>query len=558
MTNEAPAIVIRISSFSLASRRILAILRFLPMKTPSLPKAFLLTLLPAIFAGTAFADVKLPALVSDNMVLQQDAPANVWGTADPGEKVNVKFEDKTVQAIADADGHWNAKLDGLKAGTIGDITITGNNTLTVKNVAVGEVWVASGQSNMEFTLGGAKDAPAEIQAAKFPLLRMFTLQKAAKTEPQTDCVGKWEVCTPETAPHFSAVGFFFSRRLLETLKQPIGLIHTSWGGTPGEFWTPKPSLEADPDFKPAFEKWEKTVADYPKAKEKYDEDMIKWKEEAKKASEAGTKPPQAPKAPRGGDAFGSPACLFNGMIAPVVPYTIRGAIWYQGEANVGNAKLYRKLFPLMIQSWRHEWKQDDFPFLWVQLANYMARHDQPTDSNWAALREAQTLTLELPHTGMAVTIDVGEGDNIHPKNKQDVGLRLALAAEATVYYHDQEFSGPICSGIQVEEDKARLTFRHGEGMKASDGGKIKGFAIAGADKKFFWADAEVQGDHVIVSSPEVKTPVAARYAWADNPECNLVNSAGLPASPFRSDDWEHTTGAPGTAAPATSTAAPAK
>jgi len=507
------------------------------MKTPSLPKAIALVLVAAFSAGPLRANVKLPALISDNMVLQQDLPDNVWGWADPGEKVTVKFADKSAAAVADAEGKWNAKLEGLAPGAVGDLTVTGNNSLTVKNVAVGEVWVASGQSNMEFTLSGAKNAPEEIQAAKYPLLRMFTLKKAAKAEPQADCVGQWEVCTPETASHFSAVGYFFSRRLLETLKQPIGLIHTSWGGTGAELWTPKPVLEADPSYKSFFLNWQHTVEAYPQAKEKYDKDMITWREEQKKATEAGTKPPPAPRAPRGGDDFGSPACLFNGMIEPVLPYTIRGAIWYQGEANVGNPALYQKLFPTMIQSWRRLWNEEEFPFIFVQLANYLPRHDEPTDSNWAALREAQTATLDLPHTAMAVTIDIGEGDNIHPKDKQDVGLRLALAAEATVYYHDQEFSGPIYAGIQVEDDKLRLTFRHGEGMKAADGGKLKGFAVAGADRKFIWADAEVQGDHVIVSSPSVKEPVAARYAWADNPECNLINAAGLPASPFRTDDW---------------------
>jgi sialate O-acetylesterase len=524
------------------------------MKTPSLPKAIAMVLAPAFLAAPLHANVKLPALISDNMVLQQDLPDNVWGWADPGEKVTVKFADKSAEAVADAEGKWNAKLDGLAAGAVGDLTVTGNNSLTVKNVAVGEVWVASGQSNMEFTLGGAKNAPEEIKAAKYPLLRMFTVQKTAKAEPQADCVGKWEVCTPETAPHFSAVGYFFSRRLLESLKQPIGLIHTSWGGTPAEFWTPKPVLEADPAYKPIFLNWQHTVEVYPQAKEKYDKDIIAWHEEQKKALDAGTKPPPAPRAPRGGDDFGSPGCLFNGMIEPVLHYTIRGAIWYQGEANVGNPALYKRLFPTMIQSWRRAWNEEDFPFLFVQLANYLARHDEPTDSNWAALREAQTMTLELPHTGMAVTIDIGEGENIHPKDKQDVGLRLALAAEATVYYHDQEFSGPIYSGMQIEDDRLRLTFRHGEGMKAADGAKLKGFAIAGADKKFVWADAEVQGDHVIVSSPAVKEPVAARYAWADNPECNLINAAGLPASPFRTDDWRQTFAA---AKPATTPAAPA-
>ncbi len=496
-----------------------------------------LILATAILGGTALADVKLPAVISDNMVLQQETPTGVWGWADPGEKVTIKFAGKSAAATTDAKGKWSAKLEGLTAGTTGEMTVAGKNALTIKNVLVGEVWVASGQSNMEFRVAGTKDSADEIKAADFPNIRMFTVQKAAKTEPADDCVGKWEVCTPQTVPGFSAVGYFFARHLYQTLKFPVGIIHTSWGGTPAEFWTPKPALAANPAFKPIFDSWDRTVAAYPQAKEKYDKDLAAWKEATKTPPTDGTKPPPQPRAPRGGDAFGSPSCLYNAMVAPLLNYTIRGAIWYQGEANAGNPDLYKKLFPTMIKSWRKEWQIEDFPFLYVQLANFMQRHAEPTDTNWARLREAQLETLEVPHTGMAVIIDIGESKDIHPKNKQDVGLRLALWAEATVYYHDQEFSGPLPSGFQVEEGKARLTFRNGDGMKAADGGKIKGFSIAGEDRKFYWADVEIQGDHVVVSSSQVPKPVAVRYAWDDDPECNLINNTGLPASPFRTDEW---------------------
>jgi sialate O-acetylesterase len=420
------------------------------------------------------------------------------------------------------------------------MAITGKNTVTIKDVLVGEVWVCSGQSNMEWRVSGAMNPAQEAAAANFPQIRMFTVQKAAKLEPQEDCVGKWEVCTPQTTPGFSAVGYFFGRRLHETLKQPIGLIHTSWGGTPAEYWTPLPALAGDPAFQPIMAAWEKRKAAYPEAKAKYDEAMVKWREEEKAAKEAGTKPPAQPRAPQGAGPAGAPASLYNGMIAPVVPYTMRGAIWYQGESNASAARLYRKLFPTMILSWRRAWGEE-FPFLFVQLANYNARKlpptGQPEDSAWAELREAQAMTLELPRTGMAVAIDIGEANDIHPKNKQEVGRRLALTAEATVYYRDQEYSGPLFAGAQAEDGRMRLSFRHSEGLKAKDGGKLKGFAIAGADKKFVWANAEIDGDHIVVSSPDVPAPVAVRYAWADNPECNLINATGLPASPFRSDDW---------------------
>ena len=513
------------------------------MKTPQVA----LILATTLFAAAAQAAIRLPALIGDNMVLQAEAKTNVWGWADPQEKVTVTFADKKGETTAGPDGKWSVRLADLKAGTAGELTIAGTNTIALKNVIVGEVWVASGQSNMEFTVGGAMNKEAEIAAANFPQIRMFTVKKAAKAEPQEDCTGKWEVTTPEVVGHFSAVGYFFARHLHEKLKQPVGVIHTSWGGTPAEHWTPVPAIEADPDFKPMADSWAKVVAAYPEAKAAWDAKMAEWKTAAEAAKAAGMPEPKKPvNPPRGGDPFGGPGCLYNGMIAPVIPYTIQGAIWYQGESNASRALQYQKLFPTMIMSWRRAWstgglagsEMPDFPFLFVQLANFMARNDQPVESSWAELREAQLMTLELPHTGMAVAIDVGEANDIHPKNKQEVGRRLALSAESTVYFQDQEYSGPIIGGAQPEEGKIRLSFRNAEGMKSSDGGPIKGFAVAGEDKVFKWAEVEIQGDHVLVSSKEVPAPVAVRYAWSDNPECNLINAAGLPASPFRTDNWK--------------------
>lgn len=489
----------------------------------------------------AQADVRLPALISDNMVLLQDSPANVWGWADPQEKVTVAFAGKTAEAVADADGKWSVKLEGLAPSAEGEMKISGKNQLAVKNVAVGEVWVGSGQSNMEWRVSSSTNAEQEIAAANFPKIRMFTVQRAPKATPQADCQGKWEVCTPSTVGGFSAVAYFFGRNLHQSLQVPIGLIHSSWGGTPAEFWTPTDVLSVDQDFQGFFQGWETAKANYPKAKANHEKAVEAWKIAAETAKTAGQPIPRQPNEPRGGTDFGSPGCLYNGMIAPLLPYTIRGAIWYQGESNAGNAQLYRKLFPTMITSWRQRWNVGEFPFLFVQLANFNARKvpptGQPEDSNWAALREAQLMTLNLKNTGMAVAIDIGEADDIHPRNKQDVGRRLGLAAQATVYYKEVEFSGPLFTSAQEEDGKMRLSFRHAEGLKAADGGKLKGFAIAGEDRKFVWAEAEIQGDHVVLQSPQVPKPVAVRYAWADNPECNLVNAASLPASPFRSDDW---------------------
>lgn len=499
-------------------------------------------------ASIAEAKIKLPALVSDHMVLQQEAKANVWGWAEPGEKVTVKFGDKTASTTTAPDKKWNVRLEGLKAGTAGDLTIAGQDTVVVKDVLVGEVWVGSGQSNMEWIVQNAANPDQEKAAANYPQIRMFKVEKAPSETVKDDCVGSWLVCSPETVGTFSAVGYFFSRDLHQKLKVPVGFIHTSWGGTPAEYWTPASVLERNPAFKSYFERWEKDKADYPKAKVAWDEAMTKWKVTAEQAKAENKPVPRAPRVPRGGDAFGAPGCLWNGMVEPVLPYTIQGVTWYQGEANGGNdedATRYRALFPTMILTWRNAWAQGglagsdnpEFPFLFVQLANYRQRFADPVDSAWARLREAQLMTLELPHTGMAVTIDIGEADDIHPKNKQEVGRRLALAAFAQVYYIDMEYSGPIYSGFQEEDNRIRLSFRNANGLKASEGEKIKGFAIAGEDKKFVWADVHIDGDHVLISSPQVAKPVAVRYGWSDNPECNLVNEAGLPASPFRTDDW---------------------
>lgn len=501
-----------------------------------------------VSSAALWADVRLPAVISDNMVLLQEANTNVWGWADAGEKVTVKLGAASAEGVADAKGKWSVKLKDLKAGKAGDMTIAGKNTLTVKNVAVGEVWIASGQSNMEWTLNKAKDAEKEIAACDFPDIRVFTVVKKGSATPLDDVKGKWDVATPQTAPAFSAVGYFFSREVHEKLKVPVGLIHSSWGGTPVETWLPESAMKSNPVF---GEHWAKKQELYPQAKADFEVVMAKYKEDAEKAKAEGKPAPRAPRAPDGPDAFyAAPMGLYNGMIAPLAPYTIRGAIWYQGESNAGmnnrgNMMHYGQLFPTMILSWRYEFakaqgvprEESEFPFLFVQLANYFPRREAPVDSYWAQVRDAQFATLEVPRTGMAVAIDIGEANDIHPTNKQEVGHRLALSALAQVYFQEMEFSGPLYSGMQTEEGKVRLNFTNSVGMKSRDDGPLKGFALAGADKKFVWADAIIEGDHVVVSSPSIKDPVAIRYGWADNPDCNLVNGVGLPASPFRSDDW---------------------
>ncbi len=486
------------------------------------------------------AELKLPALISDNMVIQRDTKVPLWGTADPGERVTVTLGDQQRSAVADNRGRWRVELGPFPAGGPHRLTIaTARSKVVVKNVLVGEVWVCSGQSNMAFALRGALNAEWEIASATYPKIRLFMVERATADHPLSDVVGQWVECSPQTVPGFSAVAYFFGRELYTTLGVPVGLIESAWGGTPAEAWTSAETLAADPYFKPILDRWAQITANYPKALEQYQKKLEQWKEQAKQARARGKNPPRRPRPPAGGpDDPHRPSVLFNAMIAPLTPYAIRGAIWYQGESNASRAYQYRKLFPAMIQDWRRHWNRGDFPFLFVQLANFMQRKPEPSESAWAELREAQLMALSLPNTAMAVIIDIGEANDIHPKNKQGVGHRLALAARAIVYGEDIEYSGPLFETMTIEGNKVRIRFSHvGGGLVAKGGGPLKGFAIAGVDRKFVWAQAKIEGDSVVVWSEKVPHPVAVRYAWADNPECNLYNKEGLPASPFRTDDW---------------------
>ncbi len=500
----------------------------------------LCVVLSLVSTGAIFADVKLPAVIGDNMVLQRGKASHIWGWSEPNEQImfNASWRNMSWEVTSNKEGKWSFEMSPPKTAGPHEMTIRSKNTITIKNILVGEVWVCSGQSNMQWSVRQAANPEQEIAAADYPNIRLFTVKRSVAQEPQNDCVGSWTMCSPETVPGFSAVGYFFGRELHKELNVPIGLIHTSWGGTPAEAWTRRGALESVPDCLPILERFDEAMAKYPEAKKKYDEDVNKWKEAAEKAKAEGKKPPGRPRAPFGPGNPHSPAGLYNAMIAPLIPYSIGGAIWYQGESNAGRAYQYRKLFPAMITNWRQDWGQENFPFLFVQLANFMAVDPEPVDSAWAELREAQLMTLALPNTGMAVIIDIGEAKDIHPKNKQDVGKRLALWALAKTYGKQLVYSGPIYKSKRAEGNKFMLEFEHVGGSLVAGGGEpLKGFAVAGADRKFAWADAKIEGDTVVVSSDEVSAPVAVRYGWANNPVCNLYNKEGLPASPFRTDDW---------------------
>jgi len=641
-----------------------------------------LTLLLVGCNNESSAKIIMPKIFTDGMVLQRDIAVPIWGWADAGEQVTLTFLGKRYIAKADNTGKWMVKLAEMKAGGAFEMTIQGKEkeAITIRNIMIGEVWIASGQSNMEWKIDWLPYKNTEPTLANFPQIRMFTVPKELSAKPQKDITGgTWQEAVGNNIKDFSAVAYFFAKELHQYYKVPIGIINTSWGGTIAETWMSAGAAKQIPDFKAVVEELEKTPDAIEKAKREAEEarkrfdEMLNaketglvekwwqndlntsdWKEmklptlwenaglpnldgvvwfrkeveipekylgkdlllslgpiddsdetyfngekigqTMQKYAEARVYKIPADKLRNGkniltirvidtgggGGIYGKPeemfiglgterianlagnwkykvsvgenisppqnfgpnirpTLLYNAMIHPLVPYAIRGAIWYQGESNAGRAYQYRTVFPALIQDWRNQWKQGDFPFLFVQLANFMKFEDEPKESDWAELREAQTMTLSLPNTGMAVIIDIGEANDIHPKNKHDVGKRLALAAKKIAYQEDIIYASPMYESMQVSGNKAIISFKNiGSGLMVKDRyGYIKGFAIAGEDKKFYWAKAYLAGNKVIVENENISKPVAVRYAWANNPEdANLFSKEGLPVCPFRTDDWQ--------------------
>ena len=489
-------------------------------------------LLPFALAAVLHGAVRLPAVLSDHMVLQRGMPVRIWGWAEPAETVRIQFQGQTVATTTGGDSKWAAWLKPLAAAGPLEMTVSGSNTITLHDVLVGEVWIGSGQSNMEFAVSGAVNHDEEIAHADYPLMHLFIVKRAVADQPAADVEGSWQVCSPETVPRFSAVEYFFGRHLYHTLHVPMGLIESNWGGTPAQSWTSKPALDSEPLLKFIQDDWAAILQRYPAAKSQYDQDLANWDKAVAAAKSSGTRPPNRPGQPQGPGHPNTPSGLYNGMIAPLTPFAIRGVIWYQGESNASekHAYRYRTLFRSMIEDWRAQWGEGDFPFLFVQLANFKS------NGWWPVLRESQTETLGLRNTGMAVTIDIGESNDIHPKDKQDVGKRLALAALHIAYQQTGEYSGPMFREATPEAAGMRVWFTHAEGLQARGGGAVTGFTVAGADGSFVPANATIEGDTLLVSSSQIPNPVAVRYAWADDPVSNLVNQAGLPASPFRSDE----------------------
>lgn len=490
------------------------------------------------------AEVSLAPLFTDHAVLQRDKPVPVWGWAAPGEKITVAFAGQTRGTVADATGRWRVQLDALTMNAVGsDLLVSGSNQVVVRDVVVGEVWLCSGQSNMEWPVSRADRAAEEIAAAKYPLVRHVKVPRAVAPQPvEQGVAGGWEAATPQTVGAFTAVGYFFAREIHTRLSGvPIGLIHSSWGGTPIESWLSPAALASDPRFAVVNERWRDALTAFPAASAAFESALADWKrgEAAARAQgatalQAWAKKHPVPRAPRGpGDPW-TPSGLFNGMINPLAPYALRGFLWYQGENNTDRPLEYAPLFATLITTWRAHFGQGDVPFFWVNLANFRS----PVDASgvgYALVREAQTRALALPHTGQAVTIDIGNPADIHPTNKQEVGRRLALLAQNRVYGLTKDDSGPVFQAALQQGAALRVTFTHVAGGLVAHGKPVQSLEVAGADRVYKPAQARIERDALIVSSPEVRAPVAVRYAWKNAPEANLFNGAGLPAVPFRSE-----------------------
>lgn len=487
-------------------------------------------------------DVVLPDVISQAMVIQRDRPISIWGQADPGEAVTVRFAGQSKQAVASSDGKWMVKLDAVHASaTPVTMAISGKNSIELKDILVGEVWLVAGQSNMQRLLSETANGDAAIAAANHPQIRLFNVSRQIAFKHQQGPLATWQACSPESVKQFSAAGYYFGVELQQALNVPIGLINSSYGGSQAEAWTPVEYLLASADLKPTVERTKIWDEERSRVKVQYEEQLNQWRADSEKAKAAGARPQPSPAVPDALREYRIASSIYNGMIAPLIPFTIRGAFWYQGESNEARAEQYGILLPTMIRAWRERWGEGDFPFGIIQLPNYRDVKDEPADEPWSFVREAQRLTaLSTTSTGLIVTIDIGEARDIHPKNKLDVGKRMARWALAEVYGRKLTKSGPMLSRAKIAGAKIILTFGDvGQGLKIRDGDRLDEFTIAGVDHKWHWAQAKITGkNRVEVWSDAVPQPLAVRYAFNNNPKHpNLTNETGLPAGPFRTDNW---------------------
>ncbi len=496
---------------------------------------FFLPLLFAALVTDLHAGLRLPALIGEHMVLQRDQANSIWGWAEPGAEVAVKIAGQSLKTQADEHGKWRVALQPMAVSNrpLRMQIWSRYESIVLSNILVGEVWVCSGQSNMQWSVAYSKDADLEVPAANYPQIRLMTVPNLGTQEKQEDFRARWEICTPESAAGFSAVGYFFGRQLHQTLDVPIGLIHNAWGGSAAEAWIPREAIDADRRLENVSLEWKNLEATY-----QHDQVVADWQKKASEAKTAGQPEPPKPENLLTGNQ--RPGNLWAGVLHPLLGYGIRGVIWYQGESNAGRAYQYDEVFSMMIHEWRKAWGIGDFPFYWVQLADFMEEKKQPSESGWAELREAQTKTLALANTAQAVIHDLGEGRDIHPRNKQEVAMRLARIALARDYGKTLEFQSPSYHAMAINHGKITLTFENSgkAGLYAFDQEEVSGFAVAGEDQIWHWARGHIiAANQVEVTCEAVPQPVAVRYAWADNPVANLYGGNGLPVVPFRTDDW---------------------
>ncbi|MDA1265095.1 MAG: sialate O-acetylesterase [Planctomycetota bacterium] len=510
--------------------------------------------LSTVSSTTSLADVRLPKVFGDHMVLQQGKPIRVFGWADPGEEVSVALNGQTARAVGSAEGRFRVDLPAMRAdGKAHALTVTGVNTITLQDVLLGEVWLCSGQSNMEWNMGGTLNSQEEIAAAEHPGIRLFNVPgHISSPTPNEDAPGTWQLCSPGSVAGFSAVGFFYGRRLHAETGVPIGLIGTNWGGTRIEPWTPPVGFDQVPelsDYRASLREVDPATTEGHAKHERHLAEVEAWLAGARQQLAAGKRygdPPRVDNQPKGGATT-----IYNGMVHGLAPFSVRGAIWYQGESNAGDGLRYADLKRALVRGWRSVFEDEALSFYWVQLANFQNPSEAPAGGGWGPVREGQRLALDLPHTGMATIIDIGQANDIHPRNKQDVGERLARWALRDHYGQpDLVPCGPLYAGQSVEGAKVRVRFSQvGSGLmigkkagltptEEDPAGSLGRFAIAGADKQWHWAEARIDGDTVLVWSEAVPAPVAVRYAYESNPVgAKLYNREGLPASPFRTDRW---------------------
>ncbi len=504
-------------------------------------KPLCLTILIALSSIAALADIRLPDVIGSSMVLQQKQTVTIWGSADPGETVIVTFAGQKKTTVAGSDGKWRVDLGKLPSNANPQLmTIAGKNTIELKDILIGEVWLVAGQSNMQRLLRETANGDTWQAAANHPTMRLFNVRREVGFRRTGKPIGELAACTPQSVAEFSAAGYYFAVELQKELNVPIGMINASWGGSQAEAWTPVAYLNSSPDLKPTVDRTKIWEAEREKVRADYAAAIEAWRKKSDQQKAAGARPSPSPGVPDALRDYRIASSIYDGMIEPLMPFAIRGAIWYQGESNEERAEQYELLLTTMIRAWRERWGEGNFPFGIIQLPNYRAVKAEPEEAPWSFIREAQRRTaMNTPNTGLIVTIDIGEPNDIHPKNKLDVGKRMALWALKDVYGRKMTGS-PVLKNVEIKDSKIVLTFAEvGHGLKLKDGDKLDEFAIAGADKKWVWAEAKIIGkDKIEVSSPAVPEPKAVRYAFNSNPRRpNLTNDTGLPASPFRTDNW---------------------